>query len=106
MEEKKSINWTAYADLADRFDELARMRFGSKGKWIVASAAMAMYLDASENQRKKYEAMILDAQMPGGVQRLLLEIDGEQTSKSSTKRKAAKKPPKSKGVRPKSDDDA
>jgi len=52
--EKRLLNWRVPAPVAERFDQIAMERWGEKGKWVAATAAVLMYLDAPESLRTKY----------------------------------------------------
>ena len=57
--DKKKLNWDVPREFAERFDELVTGRWGGKGKWVGAAAAMLMYLDADEKTRETYGNLAL-----------------------------------------------
>lgn len=63
--DRKNLNWRVPTPLADCFDEMVMGRWGDRGKWIGAAAAMLMYLDADEKTREEYCA--LASSMTGNV---------------------------------------
>lgn len=57
----KKINWEAPEPVVERFDEIVTRRWGKKGKWIGAMAAMLMYIEAEEDQREEYGVLAASA---------------------------------------------
>lgn len=67
---KKNINWLVPAEAADAFDQLAAGRFGGKGKWKAAAAAMLMYVNANEAERQKLAEIVAIAEATGDWSKL------------------------------------
>lgn len=71
--ERRSLNWMIPKPVRDHFAEVVINRYDSKKQWIGACAAVLMYLEASEEDKKVYERMAVEAGM-GDAERVLAKV--------------------------------
>ena len=95
---EENLNWAVPKALADRFNEAASgERFNQKQRWMAASAAMLMFIEADDELRRKYCDRIKLATDKAGVAELAEKTDapppagkiGKSAGERRPKRRAA-----------------
>lgn len=82
------------ARLGEVFRSYVSARWDAKRMWVGASAAMLMYLDATDEEREPYERMANDlsmSSMPGRVKQIIDRADPDKPTAEASREAAIEK---------------
>lgn len=85
---KINLNWMVPSKLGEVFRGYVSARWDAKRMWIGASAAILMYLDATDEEREPYERMANDlsmSSMPGRVKQIIDRADPDKPTDEASK---------------------
>lgn len=76
---RKNLNWEVPPDILEEFDGAVRDRLDGRSKWIGATAAMLMYLRASDEERAKWEGIAAVTKFGDNAERTIAKLAAERT---------------------------